>query len=72
MSCNSPENGNLLRGVQHGHFRVGVVDRVTNSIFFQQGVRTLEKKTKLVRMIILVGLENTKMLIWPIFNEVIA
>ena len=40
VSYNTPENGKLHRGVQHGYFRVGVVDRGKISNFFQEGART--------------------------------
>ena len=40
VSCNTPENGKVHRGVQHGYFRVGVVDRGKISNFFQEGART--------------------------------
>ena len=37
---NTSENGKVHRGVQHGYFRVGVVDRGKISNFFQEGART--------------------------------
>ena len=40
VSYNTPENGKAHRGVQHGYFRVGVVDRGKISNFFQEGART--------------------------------
>ena len=33
VSSNIPENGNAHRWVQHGYFRVGVVDRGRFSLF---------------------------------------
>ena len=43
VSYNTPENGKVHCGVQHGYFRVGVVDRGNISNFFQEGARTPEK-----------------------------
>ena len=43
VSYNTPENGKAHRGVQHGYFRVGVVDRRKICNFIQEEARTPEK-----------------------------
>ena len=40
VSYNTPENGKAHHEVQHGYFRVDVVDRGKISNFFQEGART--------------------------------
>ena len=63
VSYNTPENGNAYCGVQHGYFQLGVLDRGKISKFFHQGARVPEKKTKMIRIMVLVGVKHTQILI---------
>ena len=70
MSFDITENDKAHRCVQHGYFGVGVVDRGRFSLLGRSW--EARKKTNMIQIMVLAGVERTKMLVRPSVNELIT